>query len=30
MRLQKPKCRVGYRVIFSGKYKGLLILMKYL
>lgn len=23
MRLQKPKCRIGYRVVFSGKYKGL-------
>ena len=23
MRLQKPKCRTGYRVVFSGKYKGL-------
>lgn len=24
MRLRKPKCRTGYRVVFSGKYKGLL------
>lgn len=23
MRFQKPKCRTGYRVVFSGKYKGL-------
>lgn len=23
MRLRKPKCRIGYRVVFSGKYKGL-------
>jgi len=22
MRLRKPKCRIGYRVVFSGKYKG--------
>lgn len=23
MMLRKPKCRIGYRVVFSGKYKGL-------
>lgn len=23
MRLRKPKCRVSYRVVFSGKYKGI-------
>lgn len=23
MRFRKPKCRTGYRVVFSGKYKGL-------
>jgi hypothetical protein len=23
MRLRKSKCRIGYRVVFSGKYKGL-------
>lgn len=23
MRFKKPKCRIGYRVVFSGKYKGL-------
>lgn len=23
MRLRKPKCRVGYRVVFSRKYKGI-------
>lgn len=23
MRLRKLKCRIGYRVVFSGKYKGL-------
>lgn len=23
MRLRKPKRRIGYRVVFSGKYKGL-------
>lgn len=23
MMFRKPKCRIGYRVIFSGKYKGL-------
>lgn len=22
MRFRKPKCRIGYRVVFSGKYKG--------
>lgn len=23
MRFKKPKCRIGYRVVFSGKYKRL-------
>lgn len=23
MMFRKPKCRIGYRVVFSGKYKGL-------
>lgn len=23
MRFRKPKCRIGYRAVFSGKYKGL-------
>ena len=23
MMFRKPKCRIGYRVIFSGKYKGI-------
>lgn len=23
MRFRKPKCRTGYRVVFSGKYKGI-------